>query len=121
MASTAKPKLTRAISIRQPFVELILRGKKKEEYRTKPARLRERVWLYASQRPHEWKPGWRAVGKQPGELPTGKIVGSVEIVGCKWDARRKCYAYQLSKPKRLRKHLVAVNQPQPVFWRPKFR
>jgi predicted transcriptional regulator len=38
----------RAISIRQPWVELILRGVKKKEYRSQPTNIRERVYLYAS-------------------------------------------------------------------------
>lgn len=38
----------RAISIRQPYVEDILRGKKKYEYRSRPTQIRGRVYLYAS-------------------------------------------------------------------------
>lgn len=48
-------KITRAISIRQPFVELILRGLKKREYRSKPTNIRERVYLYASLKPARWR------------------------------------------------------------------
>ena len=44
----------RALSIRQPFAELILRGTKRIEYRTRPTRIiGERFWIYASrQRRH---------------------------------------------------------------------
>ncbi|MDA8409599.1 MAG: hypothetical protein M0001_04305 [Treponema sp.] len=42
--------ITRAISIRQPYVELILQGAKTEEYRSMPTNIRERVYLYASLR-----------------------------------------------------------------------
>jgi hypothetical protein len=39
----------RALSIRQPYAELILRGIKTIEYRTRPTRIvGERVWIYAS-------------------------------------------------------------------------
>ena len=39
----------RALSIRQPFVELILRGLKTAEVRTRPTRvIGERFWIYAS-------------------------------------------------------------------------
>ena len=42
----------RALSIRQPFAELILAGRKTVEYRTRPTRvIGERFWIYASRRP----------------------------------------------------------------------
>jgi hypothetical protein len=112
--------LTRAISIRQPWVELILSGEKQAEYRSRPTNIRGRVFIYASLTPAETLTGWNKVGKQPGELPTGQIVGTVEIVDCVWDAERKCFAYILKKPERLAEPLFAKNQPQPVFWRPVF-
>ena len=40
--------IIRAISIRQPFVEMILRGTKKIEYRSRKTNIRECVYLYAS-------------------------------------------------------------------------
>lgn len=113
--------IIRAISIRQPFVELILQGRKTREYRSKPTNIRERVYLYASLRPADWPEAWRQVGKQPGELPTGAIVGSVEIVGCRVDGRTGGWAYVLKNPKRLARSLRPTNQPQPVFWRPVFK
>ena len=112
--------ITRAISIRQPFVELILRGKKKAEYRSIPTRIRERVYLYASRKPVDSPQAWKRVRKLPGELPTGVILGSVEIVDCRWDVDRQCHAYVLSKPSRFRSPRRAKNAPQPVFWRPRF-
>jgi hypothetical protein len=41
-----KPK--RTISIRQPWVELILRDERKAEYRSRPTKIRERVHIYGS-------------------------------------------------------------------------
>jgi len=38
----------KALSIRQPWAELIMRGNKKIEYRSKPTKVRERVYIYAS-------------------------------------------------------------------------
>lgn len=112
--------ITRAISIRQPFVEQILRGEKQFEYRSKPTKIRERVYLYASAKPVDDAALWRKVKARPGDLPTAVIVGSVLITGCEWDEDRECYAYGLASPERLRQHLTATNQPQPVFWRPQF-
>jgi hypothetical protein len=117
MASDKRP--IRAISIRQPYVELILRGKKKREYRSRPTNIRERVWMYAALRPAPWPQEWRKVRKSPGELPTGSILGSVEIVGCKWDERAQNYAYVLKAPKRLARAKNPKGQPTPCFWRPK--
>ena len=112
--------LTHAISVRQPWVELILSGDKQTEYRSQPTRIRERVFLYASLRPADDEAAWGKIGKRPGELPTRQIVGTVEIVDCVWDANRRCYAYMLKAPKRLPKPLFPKNQPQPVFWCPRF-
>lgn len=39
--------LERAISIRQPYVERILVGPKTREFRSRPTRIRGRVYLYA--------------------------------------------------------------------------
>jgi hypothetical protein len=113
--------IVRALSVRQPWVELILCGKKRAEYRRRPTNIRERVYLYASLQPADWPSAWRAVDAEPGELPTGRVIGSVEIVNCEWDAEQDCYAYLLRAPSRLSRALVPVNQPQPGFWRPQFR
>ena len=98
----------RALSIRQPFAELILAGRKTVEYRTRPTRvIGERFWIYASKgrgargegRANDiWSrdlavadaplPPWMielAEGLRlwkPGELPTGVIVGSAVIERC---------------------------------------
>ena len=112
-------KIVRALSIKQPFVEMILRGDKTKEYRGRATNIRERVYLYASLKPRDWPAGWKKIGKQPGDLVTGMIVGTVEIVDCK-KQRDGGYAWLLAKPKRLRRHLAPTNQPQPGFWRPQF-
>jgi hypothetical protein len=112
--------ITRAISIRQPFVEQILRGTKRYEYRSVPTNIRERVYVYASLKPRTEKELWRGMGTTPHRLPKGVIVGTVEIIDCK-PASFGGYKYKLANPKRLRKHLVAKNQPNPLWWRPQFK
>jgi hypothetical protein len=102
--------ITRAISIRQPYVEQILQGEKVNEYRSRPTNIRERVYLYASQKP--------ADGYDVGDLPRGLIVGTVEIIDCRWDDGEGCYAYVLANPRRLRQPLKPTNHPQPVWFRP---
>lgn len=112
-------KPTRAISIRQPYVELILKGKKKIEYRTVRTNIRETVYLYASQKPADDPEAWSEVKAAPSDLPAGLIVGTVEIVDCR--GKDGDFEYVLARPKRFTKPLRPTNQPQPVFWRPRFK
>jgi len=111
-------KITRAISIRQPYVEAILDGKKTIEYRSRPTNIRERVYLYASLRLAD-EATYREFGYEVDQCPRGVIVGSVEIVGCTGEENE--YEIQLARPKRLKDFLRATNQPQPMFWIPQFR
>jgi hypothetical protein len=71
--------------------------KKQKENRSLPTTIRERVYLYASLRPGD-QSSWRKLEKEPGQLPTGRIVGSVEIVDCKQTSTGG-YAYLLARPK----------------------
>jgi hypothetical protein len=95
----------RALSVRQPFAELILRGIKTVEYRTIPTRIvGERFFIYAPRKlaagnlavwsrdlgmPDGRVPDWMIeLAKQVGMiepealLPTGVIVGSAVIERC---------------------------------------
>ena len=105
----------RALSIRQPYAELILRVEKKIEYRSRPTRIRERVYVYASRRPGKPK-DFEEVNLQPGDLPTGVLVGTVEVVGCTGGG--SYYEWQLANPERLHEPLKPKRQPQPVWFRP---
>ena len=110
----------RAISIRQPWVELILRGKKTKEYRSKRTKKFGKVYLYASLTPADYPPAWRGLKCEPGDLPTGRILGTVDIVDCQWDPAEEVYAYMLSNPRRFQRPKVAKNHPMPIFWIPVF-
>ncbi|MGK5087662.1 ASCH domain-containing protein [Bdellovibrionota bacterium FG-2] len=107
----------RAISIRQPYVEEILRGTKVFEYRSRPTIIRGRVYLYAANvaGPEE---NWKKIGLEPGDLPKGVIVGTVEIVDCKHFPKDERYGYVLQNPKRLRVALKPKNHPQPCWFFP---
>jgi hypothetical protein len=110
--------IERAISIRQPYAELILRGQKRWEFRSVNTTLiGERVWIYASSRPVRDLTAWRSI-ELGSELPLGVIVGSVVIVGVEKRGERD-FAYKLTDPKRCRPKWP-TNQPQPLFWRPEF-
>jgi hypothetical protein len=71
----------RALSIRQPHAEQILRGTKLFEDRTRPTTIRERIYIYVSRKPGAAKQ-FERMHIQPGDLVTGVIVGTVEITDC---------------------------------------
>ncbi len=105
-----------ALSIRQPYVELILRGAKTIEHRSRRTRKRERVYLYASTIPADDPQAWTATGARAGELATGLIVGTVEIADC--TEADGLYQWHLKDPQRLPEPLRPANKPQPVFFHP---
>ena len=92
---TSSPSLVMALSIRQPFAELILRGMKTIEYRSLRTNRRERVYIYASKIPGDDAASWAQVEREPGQLPTGFLVGTVEIIGC--DGQPGNFHWQLAK------------------------
>jgi hypothetical protein len=71
----------RALSVRQPYAELIIRGNKTVEYRSKPTNIRERVYIYAARRSGKVEYFERA-RRQPGELPTSVFASSRRL--CHW-------------------------------------
>jgi hypothetical protein len=104
-----KGAVMRALSIRQPWAELILRGVKTVEYRSRPTRIiGERFYIYAAKKPApaigaagsvwsrdlamatagkpgEGPPAWMLELAELlilGKLPTGLIVGSATIARC---------------------------------------
>ena len=111
------PKL-RGISVRQPFAEEILRGTKQIEYRTRVTNIRERIYIYASlgSRPDE---DWADAGIKPNSLPTGVVVGTVEIVGCEpSDTYDGEYDWHLARPERLEKPIRPKEHAQPIWFYP---
>src|SRR5579863_360561 len=71
-----------ALGVRQPWVELILRGIKTIEVRSQDTRVRGTIYLYASKKFSELPAAIDAAHKHDldcASLPTGLLVGSVEI------------------------------------------
>ena len=124
----------RALSIRQPWAELILLGRKIIEVRSRRTNLRERVFIYAGF--HRIEPAEEAriaqeYGIDVDGLPRGVLVGTVEIVGCmplqQDDGRAACFpitethgffAWLLARPQRAEDLVKPKNQPQPMFFNP---
>jgi hypothetical protein len=106
----------RALSIRQPYAELILRGIKTIEYRSRPTKIvGERFYIYAARK-------WAGVngellpGVEPGDLPTGLIVGTAMITRCV--RQNGHFEWHLADVKRMRKPRKPKGLPQPVWFRP---
>jgi predicted transcriptional regulator len=108
----------RAISIRQPYTELIFRGEKRYEFRSSSTNVRGRVYVYASLKPSRDGRRWKQVDAEPGGLPTGVIVGTVAIVGCRYIAKRKEWGWELARPRRLSPTIAPMKHPQPVWFFP---
>jgi hypothetical protein len=108
-------KIELALSVRQPYAELIMCGDKKWEYRSKRCNLRGRIYIYAGKKPPKDEKDAARVKAHPGKFPTGVIVGSVEIVGCK--EHGDIFKWKLENPKRCR-HRKTSKQPQAVFFKP---
>jgi len=108
-------KIQRALSIRQPYAEQIMRGTKKIEYRSMPTHIRERVYIYASMKPGDLDE-FAKLRCEPGDLPTGVLIGTVEVVDCSGSDRD--YEWHLARPKRLSKHLKPNKQAQPSWFHP---
>jgi predicted transcriptional regulator len=127
----------RALSIRQPYAELILRGIKTVEYRTRPTTIvGERFYIYASKKSAEsagiWSkdlaaprglPDWMLeLAEQVGMiepvavLPTGVIVGSAVIDHV--SQVEQTYRWHLIDVQRASVLRKPERHPQPSWFRP---
>ena len=108
----------RALSIRQPHVEAIMRGVKTTEFRSAATRIRGRFYIYAALGRYsradeaEMMAQYGIDDVACDDLPRGLIVGTVELYDCDggdWHVRNPERAKRLRKPK---------NHPQPVWFNP---
>lgn len=104
-------KKTRALSIRQPWAELIMQERKDKEYRSGPTRIRGRIAIYASLSKVDL-PEAEDNGLDPEQLPRGVIIGTVELWGCDGGD------WYLRDPKRLAKPIKPTKHPQPIWFYP---
>lgn len=115
---TTTPEQLRAISIRQPWAEAILRGEKTVEYRSQPTKNRGRVYIYAAPGTSDAEQLNIApeLAATLSDLPRGVLVGTVEIADCVGSDGE--YEWLLANPQRLSEPLAPVEQPQPVWFYP---
>ena len=121
--------IARALSVRQPWAELILRGEKPAEYRRRPTRVvGERFFLYAAKRPGPAEI-FDAMDLAPADLPTGLLVGTAIIAACRpataaeWPAGLGAgdepgWAWVLTDVRRLPAPIPPDRHPQPTWFRP---
>lgn len=109
--------LSKAISVRQPYAELIMMGLKTEEYRSIPTNIRGRIYIYASNTLEKDLDGIEQTKKSADELPRGVLIGTVEIKDC-IGSKAEGFAWQLENPMRLPQVLKPKNKPQPVWFNP---
>lgn len=121
----------RALSVRQPWAELILRGIKSIEVRSQATNVRERVYLYASRiGPGVDSTTARRYSIDAENLPRGVLVGTVEVENCRpltaRDGKRACistsqlegFAWELKAPQRAAVLLAPRRRPQPIWFYP---
>jgi hypothetical protein len=79
---------TRALSIRQPHAEAIMRGVKTIEYRSAPTRIRGCIYIYASLGRYSAEDEAEMMAEYGiddvacDDLPRGVIIGTVELHDC---------------------------------------
>lgn len=91
----------RALSIRQPWAELILRGEKNLEYRSRRMKEMGPLLIHASRTLDA--ENIEKHGLDAEALPFGMLVGIVDVVGCtEVEGEEGLFAYQLAHPRRFK-------------------
>lgn len=109
---------TRALSIRQPHAEAIMRGVKKTEYRSRPTKIRGRILIYASlgryseDEEAEMMEDYGIDDVACDDLPRGVVIGTVDLHDCEEGD------WHLKEPERAKTMRKPNNHPQPVWFAP---
>lgn len=116
-----------ALGVRQPWIELILRGTKTIEVRSSHTRQRGTIYLYASKKPADIPAAETAIARYDvdmQEVPYGLLLGTVDVVDSRpsepadEDAAcvpasllRDSFSWELANP-------VRLDEPMPVRFLP---
>jgi len=112
----------KALSVRQPHAEAIMRGVKPVEYHSRPTTLRERIYVYASLRRYEPEEEADMMAKYGiddvdcDDLPRGVLIGTVELWDCTGTSRG--YHWHVRNPERATELLKPTGHPQPICFNP---
>ncbi len=125
----AEPRL--AISVRQPYADWIVQGRKTIEVRSVPTNVRERVYVYSSRAGAPAAARARQAVPSPSGPAYGHIIGTVRVIDCRplrrTDSRAAgfpvtgtsgLYAYLLAEPSRLKRPLRPKKHPNPIWFEP---
>ena len=113
-------KSLRALSVRQPWAELIMLGDKEIEYRSYPTDVRGLIYIYASALRYEAETERKIQAEVKFDLealPRGVIVGTVEIYDCLQGSEAN-FEWLLRSPQRLKKMLKPKRKPEPAWFFP---
>jgi ATP-dependent Lhr-like helicase len=113
-------KSRRALSVLQPWAELILQGRKLREFRNYPTEVRGVVYIYASAIRYLAKEEQNIhseYGLNPSSLPYGLIVGTVEVSDCR-EIEGGGYEWIFRSPHRWPKPVKPRNAPQSEWFYP---
>ena len=108
----------RALSIRQPHAEAIMRGIKTTEYRSRRTNVRGRIYIYASlgryhlESEKEMLAEYGITDISGDHLPRGVLIGTVELYDCDEGD------WKLRDPQRLDEPVKPLVQPQPIWFYP---
>ena len=134
MKGLAPDPQTIALGVRQPWVELILRGAKTIEVRSQDTRTRGTIYLYAAKKLSNL-PAARSAAREhqlvTRLLPAGFLVGSVELCDSRparsRDSRAACvppallknqFAWELRNPRRFELPIPVAYLPCGVWFYP---
>ena len=123
-----------ALGVRQPWAELLIKGIKTIEVRSRPTRVQGPIYLYTSKIVATETFAKDAVSQHEVDLAKtvqGKLIGSIEISNCRlctakdaeascvpWDIMKGKYAWEMANPVRFTKPIDVLFLPYGVWFYP---
>jgi len=113
----------RALSIRQPHAEAVLRGEKVIEYRSRATKIRGRFYIYAGGKVEDdydwWMDFYGIDDVAYADLPRGVVVGTAELYDCSSEPDEDGYYHWcLCNPEPVKELLKPLGQAQPAWFYP---
>ncbi len=112
----------KALSIRQPHAEAIMRGIKPIEFRSRSTNVRERIYIYASlgrYTPEEEAEMMASYGIEDvacDDLPRGVLTGTVDLWDC--TGNEGDFHWHVRIPERATELVKPTKHPQPSWFNP---
>jgi hypothetical protein len=112
----------KALSIRQPHAEAIMRGIKPIEFHIHPTEVRGRIYIYANLKRYrheeeaEMLEMYGIGDVNADDLPRGVLVGTVELWNCTGSGGK--YEWQFRNPERAAELLKPTTPPGAIWFNP---